>query len=287
MAPVKHYNTRNMELHENQGVSYLTFPSLSAFPVVQHAFSTRLGGVSRGEFASMNLSFHRGDPDETVLENYHRFCDAAGFAFDSLIASAQDHHTEIRRVTKADCGIGIWRPRDRESVDGLLTDQPGVTLVTYYADCVPLYFLDPVHRAIGLAHAGWRGTVAGMGMKMAEAMERAFGSKPEELLAAIGPSIGPCCYEVDQPVAEAFAAKMDWRPENFIKNGGNGKYMLNLWEANRRALLCAGLLPERISIAELCTQCHADLLYSHRASGGKRGGLAAFFAVKEASACQN
>ena len=241
------YDTRNMELHEKQGVAYLTFPAFSAVPFVRHAFSTRVGGVSCGEFSSMNLSFHRGDPDETVLTNYHRFCDAAGFSFDSLVASAQDHHTEIRRVTKRECGIGIWRPRDQESVDGLLTDEPGVTLVTYYADCVPLYFLDPVHRAIGLAHAGWRGTVAGMGIKMVEAMAHKFGSRPEELLAAIGPSIGPCCYEVDQPVADAFAARTDWKPECFLRDCGDGKYMLNLWEANRRALLRAGLLEAHIA----------------------------------------
>ncbi len=281
------YDTRNMELHEKQGVAYLTFPAFSAVPFVRHAFSTRVGGVSRGEFSSMNLSFHRGDPDETVLTNYHRFCDAAGFSFDSLVASAQDHHTEIRRVTKRECGIGIWRPRDQESVDGLLTDEPGVTLVTYYADCVPLYFLDPVHRAIGLAHAGWRGTVAGMGIKMAEAMAHKFGSRPEELLAAIGPSIGPCCYEVDQPVADAFAARTDWKPECFLRDCGDGKYMLNLWEANRRALLRAGLLEAHISVAELCTQCHADWLFSHRASGGKRGGMAAFLALKEDAECRN
>lgn len=284
---MKSYDTNNMELHKNQGVAYLTFPSFSAIPFVNHAFSTRLGGVSQGEFASMNLSFHRGDPDETVLENYHRFCNAAGFDFHSLVASAQDHHTEIRRVTKEECGVGIWRPRDRESVDGLLTDIPGVTLVTYYADCVPLYFLDPVHRAIGLAHAGWRGTVAGMGIKMVETMAREFGSKPEELLTAVGPSIGPCCYEVDQPVADAFAAKTDWNPSSFLSPRGDGKYLLNLWEANRRALLCAGLLSEHISVAELCTQCHADLLYSHRASGGKRGGLAAFLSLKEEETCRN
>ena len=276
-----------MELHENRGVAYLTFPALSAVPFVHHAFSTRLGGVSAGEFASMNLSFNRGDPDENVLENYRRFCAAAGFAFDSLVASAQDHHTHIRRVSKRERGAGIWLPRDQESVDGLITDTPGVTLVTYYADCVPLYFLDPVHRAIGLAHAGWRGTVAGMGIKMTRAMTDAFGSRPEELLAAIGPSIGPCCYEVDQPVADAFAARTEWNPGSFVQHRGGEKYMLDLWEANRRALLCAGLLPEHISVAELCTRCHADLLYSHRASGGKRGGLAAFFAIKEASPCPN
>lgn len=284
---MKPYDTKNMELHEQQGVTFLTFPSLSAVSFIRHAFSTRLGGVSQGEFSSMNLSFHRGDSDEHVLENYRRFCKAAGFDFASLVASAQDHHTEIRRATKRDRGVGIQRPKDRESVDGLVTNECGVTLVTYYADCVPLYFVDPVRRAIGLAHAGWRGTVAGMGIKMAQAMAREFGSRPEELLAAVGPSIGPCCYEVDQPVADAFAARLDWHPDAFLQDCGNGKYMLNLWEANRQALLSAGLLPEHISTAELCTQCHADLLFSHRASGGKRGGLAAFMALKEAVPCRN
>ena len=151
-----------MQLVEQQGVSFLTFPQLARFPWLNQAFSTRLGGVSPGEVSSMNLNFNRGDLDENVLENYRRFCRAAGFEFDSLVASAQDHHTEIRRVTAEQAGVGSWKPRDRQSVDGLITDEPGVTLVTYYADCVPLYFVDPVHRAIGLAHAGWRGTVAGM-----------------------------------------------------------------------------------------------------------------------------
>ena len=122
---------------------------------------------------------------------------------------------------------------------------------------------------------------------MAEAMAHKFGSRPEELLAAIGPSIGPCCYEVDQPVADAFAARTDWQPESFLRDCGNGKYMLNLWEANRRALLRAGLLEAHISVAELCTRCHADWLFSHRASGGKRGGMAAFLALKEDAECRS
>lgn len=275
-----------MMLHTNRGVSYLTVPSFSAFSFIHHAFSTRAGGVSQAEFSSMNLSFGRGDPDENVLKNYHLFCDAAGFDFDSLTASAQDHHTIVRRVTKEDRGVGIYKPKDRLSVDGLVTNEPGVTLVTYYADCVPLYFLDPVHRAIGLAHAGWRGTVAGMGQKMVEAMQKEFGCDPRDLIAAVGPSIGSCCYEVDGPVAGAFAAHPEWKPETLLKDCGAGKYMLDLWEANRRILCGAGVLPEHITVSELCTQCNADWLYSHRASGGKRGGLAAFLCLKEDAACR-
>ncbi|WP_195986223.1 peptidoglycan editing factor PgeF [Clostridium sp. D33t1_170424_F3] len=279
-------HAENMILHNHLGVSYLTFPGFSAFPFINHAFSTRVGGVSQAEFSSMNLSFGRGDTDENVLENYRLFCNAAGFDFNSLTASAQDHHTVVRRVTKEDRGVGIYKPKDRTSVDGLLTNEPGVTLVTYYADCVPLYFLDPVRRAVGLAHAGWRGTVAGMGKRMVEAMREEFGSDPRDLIAAVGPSIGPCCYEVDGPVADAFAAHPEWQPETLLKACGAGKYMLDLWEANRRILCGAGILPEHITVAELCTRCHADWLYSHRASGGERGGLAAFLCLKEDTGCR-
>lgn len=133
------FKSDTMRLHNRQGAAYLTFDSLSAVPFIRHAFSTRLGGVSTGEFSTMNLSFGRGDADENVLQNYRLFCESAGFDFDSLTASAQDHHTYVRRVTSKEKGIGITRPRDMQSVDALVTDEPGVTLVTYYADCTPLF----------------------------------------------------------------------------------------------------------------------------------------------------
>ncbi len=272
-----------MELIENQGVSYLLFPQLSKLPWLNHAFSTRLGGVSQGEFSSMNLNFNRGDPDETVLENYRRFCRGAGFDYDSLVASAQDHHTEIRRVTAKEAGIGIWKPRDRQSVDGLITDEPGVTLVTYYADCVPLYFVNPEKKAIGLAHAGWRGTVAQMGAKMVEAMQKEFGSDPSELLVAIGPSIGNCCYEVDLPVYEQVMALEGIDPASCLQETDGGKYMLNLWEINRRVIHRAGVPESQIFVGEVCTKCHSDLLFSHRVMGAKRGGMAAMMAIRQGS----
>lgn len=269
-----------MQLVENRGVSYLTFPQLTQFSWLNHAFSTRLGGVSTGEFASMNLNFNRGDPDETVLENYRRFCQAAGFDFASLTASAQDHHTEIRRVTSENAGVGIVKPRDRKSVDGLITNDPGVTLVTYYADCVPLYFVDPVHHAIGLAHAGWRGTVARMGAKMVQAMQEHFQTDPATLVAAVGPSIGSCCYEVDDPVAEQVRALADVHPEECLAPVGPGKFMLDLWNLNRNILCCAGVPDSQIVLGKVCTKCHADLLFSHRVMGAQRGGLAAFMNIK-------
>ena len=170
------FHSSAMRLNFKEGVGYLTFPALESYPFVRHAFSTRLGGVSKDEFFSMNLSFHRGDPDENVLENYRRICGAAGFPYEGLTASAQDHHTFIRRVGRQDRGVGIFRPRDLESVDGLVTDEPDVVLVTYYADCVPLYFLDPEKRVIGLAHGGWRGTAGRIGRKMVEKMKDAVRS---------------------------------------------------------------------------------------------------------------
>ena len=274
------YDTKNMNLHENRGVTFLTFPSFEQYPFVRHAFSTRLGGVSQNEFSSMNLSFHRGDSDDHVFENYRRFCAAVGFDYNTLVASSQDHHTFIRRVGYEQAGIGIWRPKDIQSVDGLVTNEPNVTLVTYYADCVPLYFLDPVKHAIGLAHAGWRGTVARIGEKMVTNMQKEFGSNPNDIIAAIGPSIGPCCYEVDEPVQQQFAALEDLAPIDFIKAMSNGKYMLNLWEVNRRILLRAGILEQNITVAQLCTKCNSDLLFSHRVMGAARGGLAAMLALK-------
>lgn len=268
-----------MNYHEKDSVGWLTFPSFEELPFVRHAFSTRLGGVSTGDFESMNLNFGRGDPRENVEENFRRFCAATGFSYESLTASAQDHHTVVRRVTAAERGVGITRPKDRESVDGLLTDDPSVTLVTYYADCTPLFFADPVHRAVGLGHSGWRGTAAKMGACMVRRMAVEFGSRPKDLLVAVGPSIGACCYEVDETVAREFLALESLSPRSFLYEAANGKYRLDLWEANRRVLLEAGVLPEHISTARLCTKCNDRLLWSHRATGGVRGGLAAFLAV--------
>ncbi len=277
--------TGAMEYREKDGVGWLCFPEWEREqPWVRHAFSTRRGGVSEGPFSAMNLGFGRGDGEENVRENYRRFCRAAGFPEEGLVASAQDHHTVVRRVDRADAGAGIWRPKAWQGVDGLCTGEPGVTLVTYYADCVPLYFLDPVHRAVGLAHAGWRGTVAGMGAVMAARMAEEFSSRPEELYAAIGPSIGPCCYEVDRPVAEQFLAKREWDPEAFVTARADGKFLLDLWECNRRVLLSAGLLPEHISVGKVCTRCHSDLLFSHRAMGAARGSLTAMLCIREEGA---
>ncbi len=268
-----------MALRKSGGVEYLVFPAFERFPFVRQAFSTRAGGVSRGEFASMNLAFGRGDPDRNVLENCRRFCAAAGLDFSSLVSAAQDHHAFVRRVGPEDRGAGVWKPQTMRGVDGLVTDAPGVTLVIHTADCVPVFLVDPEHRAVGLAHAGWRGTAAKIGAEAVAALAREFGSRPSALLAGIGPSIGPCCFEVDRPVRDVFAALRELDPAGFIREDGGGKYHIDLWEANRRILMRAGVPEESISVAGICTRCGADRFFSHRATGGKRGGLAAFLGI--------
>lgn len=275
------YNSKNMKLHENAGVVYLTFPMFDKYKYIKHAFSTKIGGVSKNEFSSMNLNYGRGDSEQNVTENFHRFCLAAGFDFSTLTASSQDHHTFIRRVGAENRGVGIFKPKDIESVDGLITNDKNVTLVTYYADCVPLFFLDIKKQAIGLSHAGWRGTVLKIGEKTVNAMIKEFKSSPSDIIVGIGPSIGPCCFEVDAPVYNEFAKLHDIKPNEFITKKDGGKYMIDLWEANRRIIVNAGVPEENITVSKLCTKCNSDWLYSHRAQGSKRGGLAAMMCLTE------
>ena len=249
------------------GVTYLTFPVLDATGIVTHAFSTRMGGVSEGWYSTMNFSFTRGDNREHVLENYSRMAAALGVDREKMVLTWQTHTTNIRVVSADDLGKGVVKDRDYRDIDGLLTNMPGVTLVTFFADCVPLYFVDPKHHAIGLAHSGWRGTVNRMGEKMIHAMKQEYGTVPEDLICCVGPSICSDCYEVGEDVAS--------------KSGVIGKRQLDLWEANRRILMEAGVPSKNISVTDICTKCNPDKLFSHRAMGEKRGNLCAFLALKE------
>ena len=228
----------------------------------------------------MNLSFSRGDDPANVRENYRRFCEAAGFEVENIVTSDQAHTTKVRYVTKADCGSGVTRDRDFHDIDGMITDEPGVVLATFYADCVPLYFVDPVHRAIGLSHSGWRGTVHKMGQATLDAMHERFGTEAKDVIAAVGPSICQDCYEVSGDVIEEFrAAFPETLHEKLFYGKPDGKYQLNLWEENHQILLAAGVPEKQIHLPNLCTCCNPDFLYSHRASKGKRGNLAAFLSL--------
>lgn len=274
------FQSKTMTLNNADTVPYLTYNSLSEIKFINHAFSTRLGGVSEGEFTSMNMAFNRGDNPESVTENYKRICKSAGFDFDSMTASAQDHNTFVRAVTSENKGVGIYKPRDLHSVDALVTNEKGVTLVTYYADCTPLFFVDTKKKAIGLAHAGWRGTVGRIGEKVVKKMTELYGTNPADIVAAIGPAISVCCYEVDKPCADNFYALSDLDSSRFVFPKENGKYMIDLLETNRQILVAAGVKNENITISDICTNCNSELLWSHRATKGKRGTMSAFMCIK-------
>ena len=272
--------TKTLTKNRKGDLLYYSFPSLDAIPFVRHGFSTRLGGVSEGIFASMNLSFTRGDDESAVRENFRRMGEALGISAENMVISAQTHTVNVYNATEADRGRGVTFERGYTDVDGLLTDRPGVVLCTQYADCVPLFFADPVKRVVATSHAGWRGTAAGIARVTVERMASDYGCRPADIVAAIGPSIGRCCFEVDTPVYEAFS-KVDVFDAECFEAKENDKFHIDLWEVNRRFMLSAGVKAGNITVTDLCTRCHPDVFWSHRATGGQRGSLAAFISIAE------
>lgn len=261
---------------------YFTFKGLENTGIVKHCFSTRLGGVSKEHLGSMNLSYTRGDEKKCVDENYRRIAKVLGCKPEDIVCSDQIHTTNVRKITAEDKGKGVSKPRDYTDIDGLITNEPGIALATFYADCVPLYIVDPVHKAIGLSHSGWRGTVNRMGAVTLQAMAEEYGTRPEDVYVAIGPSICQDCYEVSQDVADAFceAFPSHRKDEKLLYQTSAEKYQLNLWYANDIIFREAGVLREHIEVTDVCTCCNPEVLFSHRASKGMRGNLGAFLMLK-------
>lgn len=276
------YKNKEHIFDEMEGaVPYLSFPMFRDTGLVTDGFSTRLGGVSEGCFSSLNLSFDRGDDRAAVAENFRRMGEALGVRCEDMVLSQQTHTTNIRIVTDEDRGKGITRERDYTDIDGLITNVPGICLVTTYADCVPLYFLDPAKKVIALSHSGWRGTVGKIGKKTVELMHVKFGSDPADILAAVGPSVCQDCYEVSADVIDRFKEVFDrsaW--DELFYEKPDGKYQLDLWKANEKIFLEAGIRKDHIAVTNVCTHCNSEILYSHRAMGDKRGNLCAFLALK-------
>lgn len=260
----------------------LKYPLLEQTGIVEHCFTTRIGGVSKGIYESLNLSFTRGDEDAAVRENFRRLAGAMETDVSKFVFTDQTHTTNVRRVTAEDAGKGIVKERDYTDIDGLITNEPGLVLSTFYADCVPLYFVDPVHRAIGMSHSSWKGTVGKMGAATITAMKREFGTEAKDLVCAIGPSICQDCYEVSEDVADAFKEAFPGHADEILLDKKNGKYQLDLWRTNEIVLTEAGVLKENIAVTNICTCCNPDLLFSHRASHGKRGNLGAFIYLRNA-----
>ena len=264
----------NLTVNRKGDLVYITFPRLLECGTVRHVFSTRLGGVSEGQYSTMNTSFSSGNDFTRVEENYRRLCGAVGIDISNLVLSRQTHTNNVRIVTKSDCGTGYTKPSFTD-VDGLVTNEPGVALVTQYADCTPLLFCDPVKRVCATSHAGWRGTVSGIGKVTVDTMVKEFGCDPNDIIAAIGPCICENCYEVDTPVLDAFANSGIDITGVFREGRDENHFMLNLVRANKNILISAGIKEDNIDISDICTCCNASELHSHRATGGKRGNLAA------------
>jgi len=252
----------------------VSFPSFDKTGLVRHAFSTRLGGVSEGAYSAMNLSFSLGDNEEKVMENYRIFCQSAGIDHTRLVHTKQTHGVEILVANETDAGKGITKERDYDSIDAVITNVKGLPLCTHYADCVPVFFLDPVKGVAGMAHAGWRGTAAEIPRLTVEKMAAEFGCDPKDILAGIAPSIGKCCFEVDDPVMDKMKLIEGINLESTYTAKSGGKYMLDLKAVNREVLIKAGLLPENITVCDICTCCQHDTFHSHRATQGRRGSLA-------------
>lgn len=271
----------DMSLRRKHGTPFLVFPALEATGLVRHGFSVRDGGVSIGPYAAMNLSFTMGDAKENVLQNYENMAQALELNGSEMTSVWQAHTNNIKVVEPSDIGKGITRPKDPEEIDGMITQAVGVTLVTLHADCLPLFFLDPVNQAIGLTHSGWRGTQQAIGIKTMEAMEKAFGSKREDLLVCIGPGIGRTAFEVGPEVVAAFLELLgEKRASEVFMPLPLGSAMMDLALANEMLFLEAGIRPDQIQSAELCTFSRPDLFFSHRRDGSNRGSMAAFLQLK-------
>lgn len=265
----------NVTWVQKDGLKYIEFNNIRNYSdIVVHGFTTRLGGISSGECSSLNLGFNRKDARENVEENYRRIAEALSIQCENMVLSRQVHDNKVREVSVADKGKGIYKENDLEGYDGLMTNIPGIALVTFYADCVPVFFLDPVKRAIAVSHSGWRGTVKEIAVETLERMKNRYGCHPEDMEIAIGPSIGSCCFEVGEEVVQAFMQTLPWS-ERYCRKAGVDKWHIHLQGIIRQSLLNAGAREERINVSEICTKCNNEIFYSHRGDHGKTGSLAA------------
>lgn len=264
--PIQTVTTGTMEYLVAEGIA------------VPHAFTTRAGGVSAGHLASLNIALHRGDAPENVVENYARLAKTIGFDMEKLVLAHQVHTDVVRIVTERDC-MGLDHHLYPEC-DGLITNTPGVTLVVFTADCTPILLHDPVTGAVGAVHAGWRGTAQDIAGKAVRKMVAEFGCRGEDIRGAIGPNIGPCCFETDADVPKALLETFGSAAEEYIRAQEN-KFYVNLKAINALALRRAGV--EKIDISADCTMCNPEKYWSHRYTGGKRGSQGALIVCRGGS----
>ncbi len=264
---------------EKDGVVWIEFKAYQGLPI-KHAYSTRMGGVSTGVCASMNLRNCEYDTRENYETNMRRFCAAIDVPYENIVTSHQTHTVNVHVVTTEDIPTGTLFGREFKDVDGLVTNVRNAVLVTSFADCIPLYLYDAKNHAIGMSHAGWRGTAGGIGRVTVEAMTANYGTDPKDIIACIGPGICGDCYEVGADVYKEFGKSFSKPPQAIFIPKPDGKYLLDLWLANKLVLINAGVKPENIYLTDICTKCNSEYLFSHREMGNARGNQCGFLMLK-------
>lgn len=262
----------------DNGVWYGFFPRMVSFNI-RHGLSSRLGGISASPYDTLNLGLHTGDQAEQVTANRRLFCQAVGVDPLKVVTAEQVHGEHIHCATLQDAGRGAKvYEQSLPATDALITNVPGLPLMLCFADCVPVLIADPVHQAIGISHAGWKGTVAKIAQKTVLAMESHFNTRPADCVIGIAPSIGPCCYQIGEDVIRQVKQQFsDW--SQLLTPSGEC-YSFNLWEANRIQLREIGVSDENIIISNICTSCNADLFYSYRVGHGRTGRIGAVIALQ-------
>lgn len=264
---------------KSAGLRYIEIPVFSDFSDIVAGFTTRFGGVSEGDYATLNLNFNRPDPRENVLENFRRLSVDLGIPLENMVVSHQTHTKNVMHVSAAHAGMGITRDRSYTNIDGLLTSEKNLLLVTHYADCVPLYFYDSAKSVIALVHSGWRGTLMDIGGETVRELKRIYGSNAGDLIVAFGPHIRNCCFEVDRDVADAFKDKFIFAQE-YMSHRSDGKWLIDLEGLISENLERQGVNSDNIYGCSICTKCNNDIFFSHRGSNGRTGTAAAFMMIK-------
>lgn len=271
-----------MSFQLNYAKSGIWSGKFSSFPnhIVNHAISTKFGGTSKNEYSSMNLAMHNGDQLERVIQNRILFCKANQFDYKKIITAEQVHGDEILYVDEKNAGSGYDSYESAlKHTDALITNCKGIPLMLFFADCVPVLFVDPIHKAIGISHAGWKGTAQKIAQKTVLKMMDNFGTNPAECLVGIGPSIGACCYEVDCYVSDKFELSFGDRVKEIL-TPEKDKWKLDLWKANIIQLIDIGVKIENIDHSNVCTNCNSEVFFSYRADKGKTGRIAALICLK-------
>jgi hypothetical protein len=266
--------------HEKKGVKYISFAPLDEKGVI-NAFSTRIGGKSREPYNTLNMGLHTGDDCQNVIENRKLFLDRQGLNLSNAVAAKQVHSTNLQVVDDSLRGKGAWKWEDAlDDTDGLITNSKNTILITFYADCVPIYIYDSEKEIVALAHAGWKGTVGKIAWLTLQKMKSHYGTKTSQCLVVIGPSIGPCCYEVDENLVVRFK-NAGFNINKLAKNNRPEHYLLNLWEANKEVVLQSGVPEDNVFVSGLCTSCNNDIFFSYRAENGITGRMAAIIALNK------